>query len=222
MKMRTVPHCEKPIPSYQLASGWRALRAVATPFWILAAVAGVHSLRRRFAWLGRSAGTDPSACSSPGSRLASILRGSPFALHPPARASQATLSMADSEASQPRDSVCDSDVALDLAVTAMGRSTWPSQRWTPPHSRYLLGEPWVPSSNLDDSHSGTAFPSRPPIRSVPAHSQSTATLQIVPLCPLYVPSRSPLLANQTLMTWSLLAVKSRSPSLLKTIWVRER
>jgi hypothetical protein len=44
----------------------------------------------------------------------------------------------------------------------------------------------------------------------------------VPLCPLYVPRRSPLWENQTLMTSSFEQEKRRSPSLLNFICVKER
>lgn len=52
--------------------------------------------------------------------------------------------------------------------------------------------------------------------------QSTSIVQTVPLCPSYVPSRSPLSENQTLMTWSFEQENSRSPSLLNLICVSER
>ena len=52
--------------------------------------------------------------------------------------------------------------------------------------------------------------------------QSTSTDQTVPLCPSYVPSRSPLSVYQTLITWSFEHVKSRSPSRLNLIWVSDR
>lgn len=54
------------------------------------------------------------------------------------------------------------------------------------------------------------------------HSQSQATVHTLPLWSPNVPSLSPLLVNHTLTTLSLEAEKRRSPSALKTIWVRER
>jgi hypothetical protein len=55
-----------------------------------------------------------------------------------------------------------------------------------------------------------------------ADSQSHATVHTVPLCPSNVPNRSPFDVYQTLITGSLDAVNNRSPSALKTIWVRDR
>ena len=46
------------------------------------------------------------------------------------------------------------------------------------------------------------------------HAQLTSRHHTVPLCPSYVPIRSPLSANHTQGLWSLEAVKSRSPSRL--------
>jgi hypothetical protein len=54
------------------------------------------------------------------------------------------------------------------------------------------------------------------------HSQSTATVHTVPLCPFNVPNRSPFEVNHTFTTGSLPAENNKSPSRLKTIWVRER
>lgn len=48
-------------------------------------------------------------------------------------------------------------------------------------------------------------------------AQSQVIDQMVPLCPLNVPSRSPFDVNQTLNTGSFPAVNSRSPSALYTI-----
>ncbi len=52
--------------------------------------------------------------------------------------------------------------------------------------------------------------------------QSTSIVHTAPLCPSYVPSRSPLWAYHTLMTWSFEHENRRSPSLLNLIWVRDR
>ena len=52
--------------------------------------------------------------------------------------------------------------------------------------------------------------------------QSTSIVHTVPLCPSYVPSRSPLWVYHTLMTWSFEHENRRSPSLLNLIWVRDR
>jgi hypothetical protein len=46
---------------------------------------------------------------------------------------------------------------------------------------------------------------------------STSTVHTVPLCPSYVPSRSPLCVYQTLMRTSFETEKSKSPSLLNLI-----
>ena len=48
-------------------------------------------------------------------------------------------------------------------------------------------------------------------------SQSQATVQTLPVCPLNVPSLSPFEVNHTLITGSFEAENSRSPSELKTI-----
>ena len=54
------------------------------------------------------------------------------------------------------------------------------------------------------------------------YAPSTSTVHTDPLCPSYVPNRSPLWENQTLMTWSFEHEKSRSPSLLNLICVSDR
>ena len=54
------------------------------------------------------------------------------------------------------------------------------------------------------------------------HVQSTSIVQTVPLCPSYVPTRSPLSVNQTLMTWSFEQENNKSPSRLNLICVSDR
>ena len=48
-------------------------------------------------------------------------------------------------------------------------------------------------------------------------AQSTSMVHIVPLCPSYVPRRSPLCVNQTFIRWSFEQLNSRSPSRLYLI-----
>lgn len=49
------------------------------------------------------------------------------------------------------------------------------------------------------------------------NAQSTSMVHIVPLCPSYVPNRSPLWVNQTFILWSFEQLKRISPSRLYLI-----